>query len=107
MSDVYKTIEELLLNHGGKELKINPSKVEKIKFTCISGELRAINVGTNIDKPLQYLGFIYDGQKILIRSSSLSNYYRRLISKIRASKIKLNEMNQKLTVEKSIECIVI
>ena len=95
MSDVYKTIEELLLNHGGKELKINPSKVEKIKFTCILGKLKAVDIDTKVDKPLQYLGFIYNGQEILIRSSSLSNYYRRLISKIRASKNKARRNSSK------------
>nr|WP_279052087.1 antiviral reverse transcriptase Drt2 [Acinetobacter tandoii] len=95
VSGIYKTIEELLLNHGGKQLKINPSKVEKIKFTCISGKLKAIDIDTNAAKPLQYLGFIYDGQKILIRSSSLSNYYRRLISKIRASKNKARRSGTK------------
>lgn len=95
MSDVYKTLEELLLNHGGKELKINPSKVEKIKFTCILGKLKAVDIDTKVDKPLQYLGFIYNGQEILIRSSSLSNYYRRLISKIRASKNKARRNSSK------------
>lgn len=95
MSDVYQTVEELLCSHGGEQLKINPTKVEKIKFSCISGELKAIDIDTNVDKSLQYLGFIYDGQKILIRSSSLSNYYRRLISKIRASKNKARRNRSK------------
>lgn len=93
--DIYRLIVELLSIHGGKQLKINPSKVEKIKFTFMSGELKAVDLDTNADKPLQYLGFIYDGQKILIRSSSLSNYYRRLISKIRASKNKAKRNGSK------------
>ena len=95
VDDVYKDIEESLNTHGGQQLKINPSKVEKIKFTCISGELRAIDIETKAYKPLQYLGFIYDGEKVLIRSSSLSNYYRRLVSKISASKNKARRNRSK------------
>ena len=61
----------------------------------MSGKLKAVDIDTKVDKPLQYLGFIYNGQEILIRSSSLSNYYRRLISKIRASKNKAGRNNSK------------
>lgn len=86
IDEIYNKLEKALSTHGGQQLKINPAKVEKIQFSHVTTRLTAIDVTTGIYKPLQYLGFIYDGEKVLIRSSSLSNYYRRLVSKIRASK---------------------
>ena len=91
INDIYKTLEEALYEYGGSQLKINPTKVEKIQFINNSEKLIAVDAVSKIYRPLQYLGFIYDGEKILIRSSSLSNYYRRLVSKVRSSKNKANQ----------------
>src|SRR5690606_33553240 len=38
------------------------------------------------DKPLQYLGFLYDGEKILIRSAALAKYSERMRRGIRLAK---------------------
>jgi hypothetical protein len=38
------------------------------------------------DRPFQYLGFTYDGTKALIRSKSISRYWRKQIRAIKASK---------------------
>lgn len=95
IDDIYRSLEKALHEYGGTQLKINPTKVEKIQFINESGNLTAIDAITKHYKPLQYLGFIYDGKKTLIRSSSLSNYYRRLISKIRSSKNKARQNNSK------------
>ncbi|MCH7328994.1 antiviral reverse transcriptase Drt2 [Acinetobacter modestus] len=88
INDIYSKLKHFLIDHGGPQLRINDEKVEKIQFVKKLGVLTAIDAVSLENKPLQYLGFIYDGQKILIRSSSLSNYYRRLVSKIQASKNK-------------------
>lgn len=88
ITQIYDELQKALLQYGGQALKVNPKKVEKIEFTYNTQGLHSIDAITKLPKPLQYLGFIYDGQKILLRSSSLSNYYRRLVSKIRASKNK-------------------
>jgi hypothetical protein len=47
-------------------------KTEKIEF--IPGALAA-RKGT---KPLQYLGFLFDGEQYLLRSQTLAKFYRRL-----------------------------
>ncbi|WHR58747.1 antiviral reverse transcriptase Drt2 [Acinetobacter haemolyticus] len=91
IDDIYNALEEALYEYGGSQLKINPTKVEKIQFINNSGNLIAIDAVSKAYRPLQYLGFIYDGKKVLIRSSSLSNYYRRLVSKVRSSKNKANQ----------------
>lgn len=51
-------------------LRINDDKTLEVEF--MGGSL------TSLSKPLQYLGFLFDGEKILIRPSTLSRYWRRV-----------------------------
>ena len=53
-------------------LKINPAKTEKSFFAkdATSGILVA-------DKPINYLGFEFDGQRVLLKSAVLSKHHRR------------------------------
>jgi hypothetical protein len=54
------------------ELTINPDKTERRTFTNREdGSLHA-------DKPLQYLGFIFDGQRIFIRSAAFARHSQRM-----------------------------
>ena len=77
------------------KLEINPSKTNITIFkTDESGKLRAIsNHGT--PSYLQYLGFEFDGKNILIRSSSISRYYRKMNQRIKkaASQAKFSKTN--------------
>jgi RNA-directed DNA polymerase len=52
-------------------------KIEKLKISAVTGanEKRAY-------KPLQYLGFEFDGQNIRLRSSSLSRYFRKMKARL-------------------------
>ena len=60
-------------------LKINIGKTERVHFSRTdSGKLVA-------NRPLQYLGFNFDGQRQVIRSSSLARYYRRMKHSVRLS----------------------
>jgi hypothetical protein len=56
-----------------KDLKvtINTQKTEKRTFIQKNNVLYT-------DKPLQYLGFLFDGNNIFIRSSSISRYYNKM-----------------------------
>lgn len=64
-------------------LEISPKKTEIRKFSTDQN-------GLSSDRPFQYLGFTFDGKKILIRQSSLARYYSKMHSgiksKIRAAK---------------------
>ena len=40
-------------------------------------------------KPLQYLGFTFDGRRALIRSGTLARYYRRMRNGVRVAKRRL------------------
>lgn len=61
-------------------VEINPDKTEKRIFTLNhKGIIQA-------DKPLQYLGFIFDGQRILIRSSSLARFSKKMKRAVKLAK---------------------
>ncbi|MNJ62021.1 hypothetical protein D3C77_578400 [compost metagenome] len=64
-----KALVDLRVNEIG--LEIQAAKTETCKFTRSAKGLRS-------DRPLQYLGFIFDGANIYLRSSSLSRYQDRV-----------------------------
>lgn len=72
-------------------LKLNNKKTEISKFNNSNGRLRA-------DRAFQYLGFTFDGQKKLIRNSSLKKYHEKMHngvwSKIYAAKKKKVPKNE-------------
>ena len=84
-------IEHLAVNEIGRiKLEINTDKTVVRNFNLNSGVLCA-------DKPLQYLGFIFDGQRITIRSSSLARYSDRMKRGVRLAKLtKLKRNRQKI-----------
>ena len=55
-----------------RRLKINVDKTDETEFV---GGLLANGQGT---KPLQYLGFLFDGERYLLRPSTISKLYRRM-----------------------------
>ncbi len=61
------------------KIDINPKKTEIREFINESHRFYSI-------KPLQYLGFLYDGEKILIRSAALAKYSERMRRGIRLAK---------------------
>lgn len=68
-------------------LKLNPKKTETAIFqTNILG-----NYGS--DRPIQYLGFLFDGERKLIRTPSLSRYRRNAKKAIRLAKATMTKYN--------------
>jgi hypothetical protein len=67
-------------------LELHPDKTDQRVFKRdISGALLA-------EKPLQYLGFLFDGQRTLLRNAALSRYSERMKSTIHLyGKAKLNK----------------
>jgi len=84
------------------DLELNESKTDISFFKITSGKIFC-------DKPFQYLGFIFDGKRVLIRPSSIQRYYKKMrkgiFGKISAaknqnipsSKIYLRELYKKYT----------
>ncbi|MEW8305081.1 MAG: antiviral reverse transcriptase Drt2 [Candidatus Thiodiazotropha sp.] len=61
------------------ELSINTNKTVIREFVNKDGRLTA-------NKPLQYLGFIFDGENVTLRSSSLARYSERMKRGVRLAK---------------------
>ncbi len=79
---------EIMDKIASLKIEINPKKTDKRTFTRKGSQLIA-------DKPLQYLGFLYDGQQITIRSAALARYSERMkrsVRRAKMTKIKRNRM---------------
>lgn len=83
--DALKKATEFLLSHN---LQIQPTKTEFRKFRISEGQQKSA-------KPLQYLGFLFDGQKILLRSAALARYSEKMGSAVRLAKLTLLSRNLK------------
>ncbi|NVK29516.1 MAG: hypothetical protein HWE20_00835 [Gammaproteobacteria bacterium] len=73
-------------------IDINVDKTEIRDFRLIDGVVTA-------DKPLQYLGFTFDGQRILIRSAALARYSEKMKRGVRLAKATMRKRNR-LRVER-------
>lgn len=62
-----------------EKLKINTPKALRSEFTSVGGKLVA-------SRPFQYLGFEFDGQRILIRPVTLARFWRRMKAACRLAK---------------------
>jgi Reverse transcriptase (RNA-dependent DNA polymerase) len=77
-----KEINDLVLSEIAKyKLVINADKTERSEFVRID------DIGLCC-KPLRYLGFEFDGNRILIKASGLAKYYRKakILIKVKAGK---------------------
>ncbi|MDC7824772.1 reverse transcriptase/maturase family protein [Pseudomonas sp. BLCC-B13] len=81
-----KALVDLRVNEIGLEIQV--AKTETCKFTRSAKGLRS-------DRPLQYLGFIFDGANIYLRSSSLARYQDRVHRGIWLAKKCMNKVNAK------------
>jgi hypothetical protein len=62
------------------KLEVQPEKTEQCTFSV--GQTG----GINSDRPLQYLGFTFDGRRIRIRSTSLMRYFERMRQGVKVAK---------------------
>lgn len=80
--DVFVTTQLNLL-----KLQANPGKTETSHFTRSGSVLKS-------DRPLQYLGFLFDGMRILIRSAALAKFSGRMNQGVRLAKATAASRNQ-------------
>jgi hypothetical protein len=81
--------EEFILSEISKlKLEIQPTKTDRVRFSRLEdGEV----VGS---KSLQYLGFLFDGKKIVLRSASLARYLQKMRRGVRVAKATMNKRNE-------------
>jgi len=91
--DLTPIVQDLLKKSG--DLFLNPNKTETANFsTGLHGALMA-------DKPIQYLGFTFDGRRIHIGPASIAQYQRKAKSAISLAKqtaLKHNRMRLKQNI---------
>jgi hypothetical protein len=75
-----KSILKDALYKSTRTLKIKDEKTIEVEF--IPGAL----AGGRGSKALQYLGFLFDGESTLLRSSTISKFYRRMFRSISSAK---------------------
>ena len=78
-NQVLKFIRDKIKNLA--KLEIHPSKTTLYRFEDVDGvfkgfEIDEVSKEHNYNKTLEYLGFKFDGQKVLIKDSGFSKYYR-------------------------------
>jgi hypothetical protein len=64
----------------GDELVIKPSKSSLVHYARDGSRQRCTLIAGKGRNGLEYLGFRYDGQNILLRDSTISNLYRKVAS---------------------------
>lgn len=82
-SDVFSVIETEITK---LKLKIQANKTELRDFVYKDGKLTT-------SKPLQYLGFLFDGHRIFLRSASLARYSERMSKGVWLAKRTMKKRN--------------
>lgn len=65
---------------AGLQLSVHPKKTTEHEFRTKGVQLLA-------DRPLQYLGFLFDGRQAIIRSAALARYSERMKKAVRLAKM--------------------
>ena len=79
-------IGQALIIHT-KTLSLNGDKREEVRFALPGSNLVSFPPAT-VGKPLQYLGFTFDGRRVCVRGGTLSRYYRRMASSVRVARVR-------------------
>ena len=72
-----KEIEDFVMGEIEKvKLEIQKEKTKRHRFRFEGEKL-------TVDEPLQYLGFVFDGHRALLRTASVARYYRKMRAAVR------------------------
>jgi hypothetical protein len=88
-------------------LEIHPSKTVVYRFEEIDGIFKGFEIDEkskkhNYNKCLEYLGFSYDGQRVLIKNSGFSKFYRSMKRSFKkSSSLAINSKNPDKNLFKS------
>jgi hypothetical protein len=69
-------------------LEIQPEKTTEHQFQIIAEKVQ-------LDRPLSYLGFVFDGSRVLIRTVGISRYYAKMRSGVRLAGQTMRKHNSK------------
>jgi Reverse transcriptase (RNA-dependent DNA polymerase) len=85
---ILKTLRASIADPNMADLEIQAKKTNLYRFEQVDGLYKGFEVDestkqANPHKTLNYLGFTYDGQRVLIKSAGLSKFYRSMKRGIR------------------------
>ena len=88
--EIIKTIRESIADKNIANLEIQPKKTKVYRFENINGKFTGFEIEEktkvpNFNKTLEYLGFSFDGKKVLIKSAGFSKFYRSMIKSFKKS----------------------
>lgn len=86
--DIIKLIRDKI--EADVDLKIEPNKTKVFRFEEVKGKFTSFEIDEktktpNPNKTLEYLGFSFDGQRVLIKTSGFSKFYRAMKSSFKKS----------------------
>lgn len=103
--DILKFIRHRIVNLA--KLEINPAKTKVYRFEEICGvfkgfEIDEVSKEPNYNKTLEYLGFSFDGQRVLVKTTGFSKFYRSMKRSFKKStSLALNSKNPDKSLFKS------
>ena len=87
------------------KLTISPAKTEKFLFKRVNGKLKCHKLYEDKVEPnayLQYLGFDFYGDKVLIKSANVSRFYREMKESIRMKSNRVEAVQKKYLTQDAI-----
>lgn len=88
--EIINTIRHSIADKDIANLEIQTKKTKVYRFENIDSKFTGFEIdektkAPNFGKKLEYLGFSYDGQKVLIKSAGYSKFYRSMIKSFKKS----------------------
>ena len=88
--EIIKNIRESIADKNIANLEIQSKKTKVYRFENIAGRFTGFEIDEktkepNFNKKLEYLGFSFDGQRVLIKSAGFSKFYRSMIKSFKKS----------------------
>lgn len=88
--EIIKLLRTNIADTNIADLEIQSKKTKVYRFEEINGNLKGFQIDEitkvpNYDLALEYLGFTYDGNKVLIKTSGFSKFYRSMIKSFKKS----------------------
>lgn len=104
---IINSIRSYIAEEKIADLEIHPKKTKVYRFEFINGKfcgflIDELTKQPNYNKPLEYLGFTFDGERVLIKNAGFSKYYRTVIKSFKkSSSLARNSKNPNKEIFKS------
>jgi Reverse transcriptase (RNA-dependent DNA polymerase) len=88
--DILKKLRQLISDKDIADLEIQPEKTKVYRFENIGSKFTGYEIdektkNKNFNRTLEFLGFSFDGQRVLIKTSGYSKFYRSMIKSFKKS----------------------